>query len=247
MSDITEEKNISLIQQRERALVGSLTTSNTTYNFKKQGLIKKTIRIMVNGNFLHIVNYYNKHDALNNLLPTPTTSPELACLQISADLMPHLQGQYASAYNVEGIITKKRFKPSDYKGLPYQDGKTYNINYSESVYTSITNNGHSCHQQQSGTVKPVFDANTYHYSTKRNKASHDTLSLSLSPTLSPPIIVSTTASSPRSDTATLTNRFNQFYFPSGTGISDRNSVHDSSFSTSFYFTPSPRRTAYNHH
>lgn len=79
-------------QQRERALVGSLTSSNTSYNFKKDGLIKKTIRIMVNGNYLHIVNYYRKNDVLHRRLSTPSASPQLACLQISADLMPHLQG-----------------------------------------------------------------------------------------------------------------------------------------------------------
>jgi hypothetical protein len=86
------DSNLALLHQRERALVGSLTTANTTYNFKKNGLLKKTIRIMVNGNYLHIVSYYNKNDVLNNLLPTPSASPQLACLQISADLMPHLQG-----------------------------------------------------------------------------------------------------------------------------------------------------------
>lgn len=86
------DKESAILLQRERALVGSLSTSNTTYNFKKNGLIKKTIRIMVNGNYLHIVSYYTKHDVLNNLLPTPSSSPQLACLQISADLIPHLQG-----------------------------------------------------------------------------------------------------------------------------------------------------------
>jgi hypothetical protein len=46
----------------------------------------------VNGNYKHIVSYYTKYDVLNNLLPTPSASPQLACLQISADLIPHLQG-----------------------------------------------------------------------------------------------------------------------------------------------------------
>lgn len=87
-----EEDSLVLLHQKERALVGSLTTANTSYNFKKDGLIKKTIRILVNGNYLHIVSYYNKNDVLNNLLPTPSASPQLACLQISPDLMPHLQG-----------------------------------------------------------------------------------------------------------------------------------------------------------
>ncbi|KAI7897276.1 gluconate transport inducer 1/Pac2, partial [Mucor mucedo] len=77
----------ALLHQRERALVGSLTTANTSYNFKQDGLIKKTIRIMVNGNYLHIVSYYSKNDVLENQLPTPSASPQFAGLQISADLM----------------------------------------------------------------------------------------------------------------------------------------------------------------
>lgn len=81
-------------RQRERALVGSLTTSNTTYNFKENGLIKKTIRIMVNGNYFHIVNYYTKHDVFNRLLPTPSTSPELASLHIPSDIISHLHSPH---------------------------------------------------------------------------------------------------------------------------------------------------------
>lgn len=250
-SDITEETNISLLQQKERALVGSLTTSNTTYNFKKEGLIKKTIRIMVNGNFLHIVNYYNKHDALNNFLPTPSASPELACLQISADLMPYLQGQYAPTCNTESTIAKKRFKPSDYQRPLYQYGKAYNINYSQSACSPNANidkskselRDHSYSQPPPGTAKPVSDATAYHYSTKRSKASHD----AISPTLSPPSIVST-AASPYGDTATLTNRFNHFYLPLDAAISGRNSFQNGGPSASFYSTPSPRRTAaYNNY
>ncbi|CEI88404.1 Putative YALI0B18282p [Rhizopus microsporus] len=80
------------IDQRERALIGSLTASNTPYNFKENGLIKKTIRMPVNGNFLHIVSYYNKDDVLNHVLPTPSTSPLFSNIRISPDLMPHLQG-----------------------------------------------------------------------------------------------------------------------------------------------------------
>lgn len=257
ISDITDKTNISLIQQRERALVGSLTTSNTTYNFKKEGLIKKTIRIMVNGNFLHIVNYYNKHDALNNLLPTPSASPELACLQISADLMPHVQGQYSSicsSANTETTITNKRFRPSDCRQQSYQlnrdEGREYNVNYSSLVYSSFTRTSveledHLYHQPTLGITRPAFDATTCHYSKKRNKTSHDNLPLSLSPTPSPPMIVSASPS-PSGETTTLADRFNQFYFQSSTNVSQQSSIRSSGSSTPFDFTYSLRRTpAYN--
>ncbi|ORZ25606.1 Gti1/Pac2 family-domain-containing protein [Absidia repens] len=69
---------------RERALVGSLTTS---YSFKPSGLIKKTMSIVVNGSHLHLISYYNKNDVLNNTLPTPSTVPQLAHLHISADMI----------------------------------------------------------------------------------------------------------------------------------------------------------------
>ncbi|KAI8080098.1 Gti1/Pac2 family-domain-containing protein [Gilbertella persicaria] len=75
---------------KERALVGSLTTSNTIYNFKENGLIKKTIRMIVNDKHLHIISYYNKNDVLNHRLTTPSASPRIGCLPISPDLMPHL-------------------------------------------------------------------------------------------------------------------------------------------------------------
>ncbi|KAI8093577.1 Gti1/Pac2 family-domain-containing protein [Halteromyces radiatus] len=69
---------------RERALVGSLTTS---YRFKPSGLIKKTMSIVVNGNHLHLISYYNKNDVINNTLPTPSTTASLAHLRISSDMI----------------------------------------------------------------------------------------------------------------------------------------------------------------
>ncbi|KAI8059185.1 Gti1/Pac2 family-domain-containing protein [Gongronella butleri] len=72
------------LDQRERALVGSLTTS---YRFKECGLIKKTISVVVNGSHLHLISYYNKDHVLRNLLPTPSTTPQLAHLAISPELV----------------------------------------------------------------------------------------------------------------------------------------------------------------
>ncbi|KAI9300652.1 Gti1/Pac2 family-domain-containing protein [Cunninghamella echinulata] len=69
---------------RERALLGSLTTS---YKFKPNGLIKKTMSIVLNGSHLHMISYYNKDDVLNNKLSTPSTTPQLANLNISPDMI----------------------------------------------------------------------------------------------------------------------------------------------------------------
>ncbi|CDH59116.1 camp-independent regulatory protein [Lichtheimia corymbifera JMRC:FSU:9682] len=73
-------------RQRERALVGSLTNS---YRFKKDGLIKKSMSLIVDGVQQHLVSYYNKDDVLNNRLQTPSHVPALAALDISPELLLH--------------------------------------------------------------------------------------------------------------------------------------------------------------
>ncbi|ORZ02361.1 Gti1/Pac2 family-domain-containing protein, partial [Syncephalastrum racemosum] len=70
-------------RNRERALVGSLTNS---YNFKKGGLIKKTMSIIVNGSPQHLISYYTKDDVLSGRLATPSSIPELSQLEISPEL-----------------------------------------------------------------------------------------------------------------------------------------------------------------
>ncbi|GAA5813280.1 hypothetical protein MFLAVUS_006755 [Mucor flavus] len=194
------QEESALIHQRERALVGSLTTANTSYNFKKNGLIKKTIRILVNGNFLHIVSYYSKSDVLNNLLPTPSSSPELAGLQISADLMPHLQGYASSSVSTTIDPIRKRSKScldnnkKVYEQQSYGDNnynKIYysHLNYSRSTpFTELPPPNPHIHSQ----FNPVATAKAPGYANKSRKLYHHGSSsdpLSPSPTPSPPAIM----------------------------------------------------------
>lgn len=79
-----ETEMVVVDRNRERALVGSLTTS---YNFKKGGLIKKTMSIVINGSPQHLISYYTKEDVLSHRLVTPSSIPELACLEISPELV----------------------------------------------------------------------------------------------------------------------------------------------------------------
>lgn len=79
--DLTDDGLID--RNRERALVGSLTNS---YNFKKGGLIKKTMSIIVNGSPQHLISYYTKDDVLSGRLATPSSIPELSQLEISPEL-----------------------------------------------------------------------------------------------------------------------------------------------------------------
>ncbi|OZJ01963.1 hypothetical protein BZG36_05128 [Bifiguratus adelaidae] len=78
-TDVDEtEKN------KERALVGSLTNS---YKFRKDGLVKKSLSLMINGVPQHLISYYSKDDVLAGKLRTPTSVPELSCLEISQQFL----------------------------------------------------------------------------------------------------------------------------------------------------------------
>jgi hypothetical protein len=71
-------------RNRERRLVGSLSDS---YRFRKDGLIKKTMSITINGVAQHLISYYMPHDIISNKLRTPSSVPELASLEISPELL----------------------------------------------------------------------------------------------------------------------------------------------------------------
>ncbi|OBZ91595.1 Global transcription regulator FGP1 [Choanephora cucurbitarum] len=69
---------------RERQLVGSLSDH---YNFKEDGLIKKTMSVVVHGSPLHLISYYYPDDVLQRRLRIPSVVPELANLDISPELL----------------------------------------------------------------------------------------------------------------------------------------------------------------
>ncbi|ORX60314.1 hypothetical protein DM01DRAFT_1300040 [Hesseltinella vesiculosa] len=71
-------------RQRERSLVGSLRSS---YRFKPNGLIKKSMSLVVNGVQQHLISYYTKDDILHQRFNTPCSLPELAAIEISPELI----------------------------------------------------------------------------------------------------------------------------------------------------------------
>lgn len=75
---------MSTDRNRERRLVGSLSDS---YRFRKDGLIKKTMSIIVHGVAQHLISYYLPNDIISSKLRTPSSVPELASLEISPDLL----------------------------------------------------------------------------------------------------------------------------------------------------------------
>lgn len=71
-------------RESERAYVGSLVDS---YQFKQDGLIKKTISIQYRGVQHHLVSYYSLDDVLNRRLTTPTSDFSLQHIQPRAALV----------------------------------------------------------------------------------------------------------------------------------------------------------------
>ncbi|KAG0178917.1 hypothetical protein DFQ29_002849 [Apophysomyces sp. BC1021] len=76
--------DLSNRRRRERALVGSLKNS---YRFKEDGLIKKSMSLVINGVQQHLISYYNKDDVLADQLSTPSSMPFLESITISPELL----------------------------------------------------------------------------------------------------------------------------------------------------------------
>ncbi|KAI8148331.1 Gti1/Pac2 family-domain-containing protein [Fennellomyces sp. T-0311] len=123
-------------RNRERALVGSLTTS---YNFKKGGLIKKTMSIVVNGSPQHLISYYTKEDVLNNRLQTPSSIPELASLEISPDLLLRQSFRIPPMTEHTDMFDRMDLSPRSLALSPYsfprQQLRRRASDYSEPVYS----------------------------------------------------------------------------------------------------------------
>lgn len=87
-------------RQKEKQLVGSLKNS---FRFKQQGLIKKSISLVVDGVNQHIISYYNKDHVLSGKLKTPSSIIELSCLKVSSGLkLKHHQKATDNSIEEEG-------------------------------------------------------------------------------------------------------------------------------------------------
>ncbi|KAI8085958.1 Gti1/Pac2 family-domain-containing protein [Gilbertella persicaria] len=108
----------SFQRTRERQLVGSL---SELYHFKENGLIKKTISLVVYGSPLHLISYYNPDDVLQYQLHTPSVVPELANLEISPELLsrqnfripPMIEpdNQYSNKNNESSSVSQSMLSP----------------------------------------------------------------------------------------------------------------------------------------
>ncbi|GAA5891993.1 hypothetical protein JCM8208_002962 [Rhodotorula glutinis] len=79
-SSVSELAGATLDRARERALVGSLTSS---YRFRSDGLVKKTISLQG----LHLIGYYRIDDVVSGRLRTPSSHHELNALEVSSHFL----------------------------------------------------------------------------------------------------------------------------------------------------------------
>jgi hypothetical protein len=82
-SSSTSSNDSNLTKKREKAIVGSLKNS---YRFKRNGLIKKSISLIVDGVQQHLISYYHKDDVLFQRLNTPSNVQNLSSLEVSPGL-----------------------------------------------------------------------------------------------------------------------------------------------------------------
>ncbi|GJJ14133.1 hypothetical protein Clacol_008390 [Clathrus columnatus] len=104
-STLSRPKNADLDdadRARERSLFGSLTNSK---KFKSEGMMKKTFSLSIGGVSQHLISYYKVEDIKQGRLRTPSSLPELASLEISAEYLnkTHFRVPPRVEYDADGI------------------------------------------------------------------------------------------------------------------------------------------------
>lgn len=77
---------LAISKDQERTLIGSLIES---YDFKKEGLVKKTISVKTEGQVYHLVSYYTLRDALTGKLHAPSAHHQYSQMRILGELLVH--------------------------------------------------------------------------------------------------------------------------------------------------------------
>ncbi|KAM0752410.1 hypothetical protein T439DRAFT_207519 [Meredithblackwellia eburnea MCA 4105] len=105
LSDTSGGVAPALDRARERALVGSLTS---TYRFRPDGLVKKTISLAG----LHMIGYYKIDDVTSGRLRTPSSHAELISLEISSSFLT------PSLFRIPPVVEAGSDGQLRYKGEP---------------------------------------------------------------------------------------------------------------------------------
>lgn len=92
----------SISDEQHRGLYGSLITS---YNFKANGLVKKTLSVLVDGAKPHLVSYYRADDILSGRLQSVSAARDLFWLQPRAAMMTIECGHFKETDEVKTYVS----------------------------------------------------------------------------------------------------------------------------------------------
>ncbi|CAO0789817.1 unnamed protein product [Mucor circinelloides] len=153
-----------LRRQQEKALVGSLKAS---FKFKRNGLIKKSMSLIVDGVQQHIISYYTKEDVMSSKLRTPSSLVELSSLEVSPGL--HLRQNFRIPAFQQNMIEDTSITDDD--GLnQVTQGRNNKRKYSE--FKSVSSNSSTTNDPTRPEANALFHANktlSSFSSSKKNK------------------------------------------------------------------------------
>jgi len=148
--------------------MGSLTNS---YKFKPGGLMKKTFSVTIAGVSQHLISYYKIEDVEQGRLRSPSTLPELACLDISPEYLD--KTHFRNPPKVEMGID----------GIPRYRGEADDVDATDNMLTSPLSSGHPLPQSEATSSKRPKRFDPYTGTTpKRTRKTKNTGQSSSSPT-----------------------------------------------------------------
>ena len=74
---------VALTKSEHQQPLGPFKSHKGVYHFKRNGLVKKTMSIVVNGIHQHLIAYFNQADVVNGQLRRPAQDPQIRNLQIT--------------------------------------------------------------------------------------------------------------------------------------------------------------------
>lgn len=134
-----------------RGLVGSLVDS---YEFKENGLLKKTMTVTVNTVQHHLVSYYSLEDAKNGLR-TPRDDPNLRDLRIRELLLNQPKFKFPNLDDAgDGSYDQLEGQPNSYPAYAYPNG------YDQRMYAGMQAQVTSPMVYQAGAYAPAHPPST---------------------------------------------------------------------------------------
>ena len=133
----------SLEKDANRGLLGSLIDS---YEFKENGLLKKTMTVVINNVQHHLVSYYSLEDAKHHLR-TPRDDPRLCDVQLREELLHQPKFKFPNIDDAgDGMLDHMEGGPNPYG--------YYHPGYDQSRHLSMGSRGHAPHPESPHVFYP---------------------------------------------------------------------------------------------